>query len=220
MTSSSRNPIEQTRGGVSEIHMRLWSYVERKLPHHNTQSLMACFHFQLAFHCWDNRKESLGQPLQAGDRAGLRHCSRKDSWRKNAGSDLGVNFSQGFLLKEVFFPAKNSGCFFFFLSRLLLSSLASAEHSKNISFPFLPSGMLRRCDLWIGICFSWPTFPAKFMTHASASSSWLDTAREMEKASARQASKNELHLNDVLLFCRKKEHLACTVGKKNKMQHS
>lgn len=134
---------------------------------------------------------------------------------KSIGSVLGVNFSQSFLLRKVFFPAKNSDFF-----RLLLCPLASAEHSKHISFPFLPSGMLRRCDLWIGICFSWPIFAAKFMTHASASATWLDTAREMEKASTRWASKNELHLNDVLLFCSKKEHLACTVGKKNKMQHS
>lgn len=134
MTSSSRNPIEQTRGGVSGIHMRLWSYVERKLPHHNTQSLMACFHFQLAFHCWDNRKESLGQPLQAGDRAGLRHCSRKDSWRKNAGSDLGVNFSQGFLLKEVFFPAKNSGFFFSFFLGSCSVLLLQQNTAKTFHF--------------------------------------------------------------------------------------
>jgi len=102
-----------------------------------------------------------------------------------------------FLSREVFFPAKKS---FHSWSVLLL------QLNTNISFPFLPSGMLRRCGLWIGICFSWSTLQAKFMTHDSASMSWLDTAREMEKASTHWASENELHLNDVLLFCSKKEH--------------
>lgn len=61
---------------------------------------------------------------------------------KSVGSVLGVNFSQSFVLRESFFPAKNSDFF-----QLLLCPLASAEHSKHISFPFLPSGMLRRYDL-------------------------------------------------------------------------
>lgn len=160
---------------------------------------------------WDNSKESLGQPLSAGGR----DCSRKDSRRKMQAVIWGLTFLKVFFWKRFSFLLRIQIFF-----QLLLCSFASAEHSKHISFPFLPSGMLRRCDLWIGICFSWPIFAAKFMIHASASSSWLDMAREMEKASTRWASKNELHLNDVLLFCRKKEHLACTVGKKDKMQHS
>lgn len=178
---------------------------------------MGFFHSQPAFQTLMGQQKGKPWSTTASRRQGwTQSLLEKRLLEKNAGSDLGVKFSQGFLLKEVFFPVKNSGVFF----QLLLHSLASAEHSKHISFPFLPSGMLRRCDLWIGICFSWPIFAAKFMTHASASSSWLDMAREMEKASTRWASKNALHLNDVLLFCRKKEHLACTVGKKNKMQHS
>lgn len=45
---------------------------------------------------------------------------KKRLLEKNAGSDLGVNFSQGFLLKEVFFPAKNSDFFSSSCSVLLL----------------------------------------------------------------------------------------------------
>lgn len=77
MTSSSRNPTEQTGGGVSLGCNKavLLCGEESKLTHHNTELLMVLFHSQPAFqtllvkqgfHCWDNRKESLGQPLQAG----------------------------------------------------------------------------------------------------------------------------------------------------------
>lgn len=45
---------------------------------------------------------------------------KKGLLKENTGSDLGVNFSQGFLLKKVFFPAMNSEGFFFSSCSLLL----------------------------------------------------------------------------------------------------
>lgn len=82
---------------------------------------MGFFHSQPAFQTLMGQQKGKPWSTTASRRQGwTQSLLEKRFLEKNAGSDLGVKFSQGFLLKEVFFPAKNSGFFFSSCSILLL----------------------------------------------------------------------------------------------------
>lgn len=141
MTGSSRNPTEQTRGGVWDApEAVLLCGEESKLTHHNHSITKGLLSFSTCF------PDTAGNtsPSLLGQQKGKpwsNTLSRKQGWsqrllkkrllEKNAGSDLRVNFSQGLLLKEVFFPAKNSD---FFLAPALLSCFSRTQQK---TFHFL-----------------------------------------------------------------------------------